>query len=202
MVQSAYECSFCSKIYKRAKSLQNHIKDNHKQPKLKEKTTDDAAGNYSKNALVLSFIVKDFIDTMKHGDGKRSLKFYKFLLLYFKVYSRTKYSYQTLHLLVQVSFFLPPALSHELTWRRFVNTKGCISTNIEPDRHLEHHNDYVKAELSLYQGKLLEKYIERYSQPYKKLQTVVQNIDAQLLVKEPLSCHTPVDWVDDVNKLA
>ena len=146
--------------------------------------------------------MKDFIDTKKHGDGKGILKLYKFLLLYFKVDSRTKYSYQTLHLLAQVSFSLPPALSHELTWNRFVNTKGGIDTNVELDRHLEHHNNYVKADLSQYQGKLTEKSIERCSRLYKKFQTVVENIDPQLLVKEPSGRHTPVDWVDDVNKLA
>ena len=60
-----------------------------------------------------------------------------------------------------------------------------MDTNAELDRHLEHHNNCVKADLS-----------------YKKLQTVVENIDAQWLVKEPMGPHTPVDWVDDVNKLA
>ena len=123
------------------------------------------------------------------------------MLLYFKVDSRTKYSYQTLHLLAQVSFLLPPALSHELTWNRLVNAKGGIDTNVELDRHLEHHNNYVKADLSQYQGKLTEKSIERCSRSYKKLQTVAENIDAQLLVKEPSGRHTPVDWVDDMNKL-
>ena len=139
---------------------------------------------------------------MKHGDGKRILKLYKFSFLYFKVDSRTKYSYQTLHLLAQVSFLLPPALSYELTWNRFVNTKGGIDTNVELERHLEHHNNYVKTDLSQYQGKLTENSIERCSRLYKKLQTVVENIYAQLLVKEPSGCHTPVDWVNDVNKLA
>ena len=132
-VLSAYECPFCSKTNKRAKSLQNHIKDNHKQEKLKEETTEDAVCNYSKNALALSFIVKDFIDARKHGDSKRILKLYKFLLLYFKFDSRTRYSYQTLHLLAQVSFLLAPVLSHELTWNRSVNIKGGIDTNVELD---------------------------------------------------------------------
>ena len=146
--------------------------------------------------------MKDFIDTKKHGDGKGILKLYKFLLLYFKVDSRTKYSYQTVHLLAQVSFLLPPALSYELTWNRFANTKGGIDTNVELDRHLEHHNNYVKADLSQYQGKLREMSIERCSRSYKKLQIAVENIDCQLLVKEPSCRHTPVDRVDDVNKLA
>ena len=146
--------------------------------------------------------MKDSIDTKKHGDGKGILKLYKFLLLYFKVDSRTKYSYQTVHLLAQVSFLLPPALSHELTWNRFANTKGGIDTNVELDRHLEHHNNYVKADLSQYQGKLREMSIERCSRSYKKLQIAVENIDCQLLVKEPSCRHTTADWVDDVNKLA
>ena len=105
-------------------------------------------------------------------------------------------------MLAQVSFLLPPALSHELTWNRFVNTKGGIDANVQLDRHLEHHNYYVKADLSQYQGKLTEISIERCSRSYKKLETVVENIDAQLLVKEPSGRHTSVDWVGDVNKLA
>ena len=60
----------------------------------------------------------------------------------------------------------------------------------------------MKADFSQYQGKLTEKSVERCSQPYKTLQTVVDNIDVQLLVKEPSGRHTPVDWVDDVEKLA
>ena len=78
------------------------IKENNKQAKLKEETTEGAVCNYSKNALALSFIVKYFIDARKHGDGKRILKLDKFLLLYFKVDSMTKYSYQTLQLLARV----------------------------------------------------------------------------------------------------
>ena len=30
----------------------------------------------------------------------------------------------------------------------------------------------------------------------------MENIDAELLIKETSGCHTPVDWVNDVNKLA
>ena len=145
--------------------------------------------------------MKYFTDARKHGDGKRILKLYKFLLFYFKAESKTKYSYKILHLLAQVSFLLPPALSHELTWNRFVNTKGGTDTNVELDQHLEHHNNCVKADLSQYQGKLTKRSIERCSPSCKKLQTIVESIDAQVLVKEPSGRYTPVDWVDGVNKL-
>ena len=130
------------------------------------------------------------------------MRLYKFLLLYFKVDNRTKYSFQTLHLLAQVNFLLPPALAHELTWNRFVNTKGSIDTNVELDRHLEHHNNYVKTDLAQYQGKITEKSIQRCSRSYKKMQDIVENIDTQLGVKEPSGRHTAVNWEDDVRSLA
>ena len=146
-------------------------------------------------------MAKNFIDARKHGDGKRIIRLYKFLLLYFKIDHRKKYAYQSLHLLAQVSFLLPPALAHELTWNRFVNTKGKVDTNVELDRHLEHHNNYVKTDLSQYQGKITDKSIERCSRSYKKMQVIVENFDKQLGVKEPSGRHTQVDWEDDVRQL-
>lgn len=158
--------------------------------------------NYSKNALALCYIIKDFTDAHKHGDGMRILRLYKFLLIYFKIDGRTKYSFQSLHLLAQVNYLLPPPLAHELTWNRFVNTKGGVNTNVELDRHLEHLNKYAKADLAQYQGKITEKSVARCSRSYYKMQKILEKIDAQISVKRPSGRHSSVDWSDDVKQLA
>ncbi|XP_012565756.2 uncharacterized protein LOC105849853 [Hydra vulgaris] len=80
-----YKCSFCEKSYIRMKTLKMHIKNNNKNATLLPDKTEDFVLNYSKNALNLCFLVKDFINARKHGDGKRILRLHKFLLLYFKL---------------------------------------------------------------------------------------------------------------------
>ena len=147
-------------------------------------------------------LAKNFRDARKHGDGERIVMLYKFMLLYFRIDGRTKYTFQTLHFLSQVSFLLPPALAHELTWNRFVNTKGKIDSNIEIDRHLEHRNKYAKADLAHYQGKITKKSVDRCSRSYQKIQELLDVVDEELAVEKSSGRHTMVDPHEDVLKLA
>jgi len=196
--KSAYKCPYCKCSFKRMKSLQTHIKS-HSVKKCSLK--DDGVLNYSRNALALCYIAKNFVDARKHGDGERILRLYKFMLLYYKVDGRTKYAYQTLHLLSQVSFLLPPALAHELKWNRFVNTKGGLDKNVELDRHLEHQNKYVKLDLARYQGKITEKSLARCSRSYSKIEKILNSIDNEISVVQPSGRHTEVDLTADVKLL-
>ena len=75
----------------------------------------------------------------KHGDGERIIRLYKFLLLYFRLEHRTKYSYYTLYTLCQVHQLLPPKLAHELVWNRTNNSRGLVDSNVENDSTVEHH---------------------------------------------------------------
>ena len=182
------------------KTIRKHIHTSHKSGECYG--DEDFLQNYSKNALALCFIVKNFQDARKHGDGNRIIRLYKFLLLYFKIDGRTKYAYQSLHLLAQVSVLLPPSLAYELKWNRFVNTKGKVDTNVELDRHLEHLNKYVKADLAQFQGKITEKSVARCSRSYFKMQKIIDHVDEQLGVSKPSGRHSVVSWEDDVKELS
>lgn len=124
------------------------------------------------------------------------------MLLYFKIDHRTKYSYQTIHLLTQVNYLLPPALAHELTWNRTVNNSGKVDGNVELDRELEHRNKYAKSDLKHYLGKITEKSIKRCSRSYDKLQKIVKNFDDIAGVNISSGKHTKPTWNDDVKELA
>ena len=109
---NSYQCSFCDKSYKKIKSLRKHIQSVHKNSK--NTNQEDCLQNYTKNAPALCHIARNFQDARKHGDGDRIIRLYKFLLIYFKIDGRTKYVYQSLHLLAQISCLLPPSLAFEL----------------------------------------------------------------------------------------
>ena len=140
---SGYNCQHCCKSYKKAKSLRNHIQLKHNIPgPLERKETsdkDDSIYNYSRNALALRLLAKDFVDARKDGDGPRIIRLYKVLFLFFKLESRHKYSFYSLFTLAQVHYLLPPKLAYELVWNRTNNSQGKIDSNVENDRTVEHH---------------------------------------------------------------
>ena len=154
--------------------------------------------NYTKNALALCYIARNFQDVRKLGDGDRIIRLYEFLLIYFKIDGRTKCAYQYLHLLAQISCLLPPSLAFELKWNRFVNTNGTINGNVELDKHLEHLNKYVKADLAQFQGKITEKSIARCSRSYFNMQEITDYFDKQLGVVSPSGRHSSASWEEDV----
>jgi len=202
--EEAFKCSQCLKKYKRMRSLVKHIQTKHNSPvtNMSAGNDQDSIMNYSRNALTLTFIAKNFLDAKKRGDGERIYRLYKYLLVYFKVDGRHKYSYQSLHFLAQINFLLPPALAHELKWNRFVNNLGKPDSNVELDRELEHRNKYVKEDLGQYQGKVTEKSLERCSKTYDTLQKIVNHFDEETGLNAPSGKHTSADWKDDVLKLA
>jgi len=186
------------------KTLKSHmLEKGHLKPQETSTPTnqDDAIENYSRNALSLCYLAKDFVDARKRGDGERVCRLYKFLLLFFKIDGRTKYSYQSLHLLAQINFLLPPALAHELKWNRFVNTKGYHDSNVELDRELEHRNKYVKEELKSFQGKVTKKSIERCSKTYNVMEDILSNFDKSSFNTPPSGKHTIANWKSDVKEL-
>ena len=96
-------------------------------------SNEDHVLNYSRNALLLTYIVKDFVDARKYGDWKRIVRLYKFLMVLFKLNERSKYAFKAIHLLAQVNDLLPPALHQELIWNRTVNNTGKPDGNVELD---------------------------------------------------------------------
>ena len=200
VTQNAYQYLICGKSYKKIKSLTNHLHSVHQGEKIIE--DEDCLQNYSKNALALCYIVKNFQDARKHGDVDRVICLYKFLLIHFKIDGRTKHAYQNLHLLAQVSHLLPLDLAFELKWNRFVNTQGKVDTNVELGRDLEHLNKYVKTDLKQFQGKITDKSVPRCSRSYFKIQRIMDQIDKQLGFVPASGRHSCVSWEDDVKQLA
>ena len=202
---NSFTCKMCLKQYKRIQSLRSHIREHHKsyhQTRNDETTTDDYILNYSQNALILGYLVKSFVDARKYGDGDRIIRLYKYLMLYFKLDNRTKYAFQSLHLLAQINDLLPPILSHELKWNRTVNNVGRIDTNVELDRELEHRNKYAKADMSHFNGKVTDASIQRVSNSYDKIQKIINLVDGETAVTLPSGHHTNANWINDVKELS
>lgn len=202
---SGYNCQHCSKSYKRAKSLRNHIQSKHNTPGLTRKESsdnDDSIYNYSRNALALGLLAKDFVDARKHGDGLRIIRLYKVLLLFFKLEARHKYSFYSLFTLAQVHYLLPPKLAYELVWNRTNNTQGKIDSNVENDRTVEHHVKTFKMDCKDFQGKVSSKSIQRASHSYNQMNKVMDSFDKAASLKKPSGRHSKPDISNDIRDLS
>ena len=83
------------------------------------------------------------MDAWKEGDGERIARYWKIFMLHFRDEGKTKYALESLRLQFQ-AIYLPPYLSHQIIWGRFINTRGGKGQNIPCDLHNEHVNRAFK----------------------------------------------------------
>ena len=149
------KCRVCQKAYKRPTALKKtRGREDICQPVTEQSQTVDKVRNYTHQLLILLLLRLDHNDAIKHGDGERVIRLYKYFCLYFKVSNCPKYSFAMLQLQAQVNALLSPRLAHSLTWNRFVNHQGKRDTNHPMDLEIEHDNKLFKNDCQSYRGGL------------------------------------------------
>ncbi len=177
-----FVCHLCpgNKAFVTQKGLKKHLTKQHpgqQRRQQQENVVDDCKRNYCCNAMSMGLIALDFNDARKHADGKRLLRLYKFLLLYFLAAGKTKYAFQSFRLLASYKCFMSPRLAHELMWCRFVNHRGKQDSNIEIDRECEHDNRNQKDHINTFHGKITEAAVHRVSRSAFKIKMIMDNHD-------------------------
>ena len=89
----------------------------------------DSIHNYARVLCHLRSLALEFHDVWEEGDGERICRCWKVFLLHFRKKGRTKYAWEALRLQLQL-LSLPPRLSSQIKWNRFVNTHGGLGRNI------------------------------------------------------------------------
>ena len=104
-----------------------------KKSSAKKEVEEDRVKEYGKEVLTLGCFYLEYRDAIREGDGVRVLRCWKFLLLYCRATGHSKYANEALNILLQHEFILPPRLSEQLLYSRFVNTAGLPGKNIAAD---------------------------------------------------------------------
>lgn len=105
----------CARMFIYRKARDNHETNIHSlassASSAAEPTSRSVSADYKKEhteaRLSFGFLLLNFLDAVKEGDGERLMRLYKVALLIFKTYGHSQYAYSTLLLTVQINATLP-----------------------------------------------------------------------------------------------
>ena len=141
-----------------------------------DENRDDAIWNYHMSHLQIGLYLLNLEDAIKHGDGYRLLRCFKFALLFEYKHSHTKYAYLLLHFFVKFYLVLSQDEALRLLNNRFINYVGGIGNNIPLDLHMEHLNLMLKQLTRNCGGHLTERTIQRNARSLQIISTIMKGI--------------------------
>ena len=158
----------------------------------------DGVFNYSSALLNDGLLLLELRDSIRQADGPRVLRCWKFMLLYWRYAGHTKYSLEVIHLLGAVKATATPCLAHEITWCRFVNSRGGSRNNIPVDLYMDHLNRTLKDYLLGLGANISESTIIQISRSLRKLMAVTTHLDSVCGIHKESIYHTCKDASTDL----
>ena len=159
-----------------------------------EKNEDeDHVWNYHSARLQFGLFFMNMEDAIKHGDGLRLLRCYKFALLLEYQYKHTKYAYLLLHFFVKFYAVLSQDEAFRLLNNRFINYTGGAGNNIPLDLHMEHLNLMLKRMMQNSGGNLTEKTIQRNARSLSVINMIMQGVHTDCNQNKPSGYHAVKD---------
>ena len=89
-------------------------------------------------------LLLEFKDAIREGDGRRILRCWKAMLLYFFKAKHINYTKEAIYLLATVNAATTSKVAAQITHSRTVNTRGGAGHNIPIDLYNEHLNRHLK----------------------------------------------------------
>ena len=148
------------------------VGDEQAREEEKETPQEDFVYNYHRAKLAFGLVLLEFDDAIKEGDGERLHDLYKFILLLYKAYGKTKYAYAVLLYLVKIEAILSEEEAHDLQWNRSFNKYGLPGKNIPLDLRTEQFNKDVKAMWRALQANISEKSAERVANTVEPMEHI------------------------------
>ena len=179
----------CRQVYDKFVSFKYNNADSS--PEVAD--TDDGVCQYSVQLLRLGCFYLEYSDAIREGDGGRVLRCWKYLLPIFFAAGNRNYACEAANLLVQHFYTLPPRLSAQLIWSRFINVHGRPGKNIAGDLHMEHLNKIAKEAIRFQGANKTRKAILRIGRAIGTMSPVLDQFDAQNEVSSTRSIHAKSD---------
>ena len=143
--EHCYCSSSTSQVFSNRKTrLPQWLRSHEQTPLLPTSLVQKAPFNYSSVVLNDGLLLVELCDVIREGDGVCVLRYWKFMLLYWRHTGHTKYCLDAFRLLASVIATATPQIAHEIVWCRFVNSCGGAGKNIPVHLFMEHLNQTLK----------------------------------------------------------
>ena len=163
---------------------------------------EDFVHNYSVCILKYFFILLDFKDAVREGNGARLATLHKVLVQHFKSSPGfNSYAIEMLINVVQNEVFLTDAEAHNCVWASTANWTGGPGRNIEIDLLQENCNRDLKKQIKLMGANKTNKAIDRSSRASGGERQIVENYDQQVNRGVHSSSHSHQSSVLDEKKI-
>ena len=129
-------------------------------------------------------------DAIHEGDGDRTVRAWKFMLLYFRFGRHTNYASEAFQLQAMVNATATPREAHQLKWSRVVNVHGGTGRNMPVDLHNEHLNRVLKDSVGDMGANLSEGAIVQRSKSLKVVMDIVHTFDVNTNLHAVSTDHT------------
>ncbi|KAJ7584479.1 hypothetical protein C8J56DRAFT_789516 [Mycena floridula] len=145
-------------------------------------------------------ISREFADAVKAGDSGRMLLVLKIWALGFQGNGRTKYAYEMLHIIHNLTRVWPKELAAIVLRNWVVNPTGRFNCFIEIDLMQEHNNFWIKTFYKAHGSGASWEWLEMIS-PCVNVLRQLSNTMRDLLGSYQGSTHAPADLRDDIKLL-
>jgi len=139
----------------------------------------------------------NFQDAIREGDGDRVFILWKYLLIIFKATGRKNYALEAFTILAQHKWFLPPRLSKQLQFSRFVNVHGRPGCNVPFDLYMEHLNKIAKQCVQHLGANKTPTSFQRIGKCVGQVDEILACYDADNHVSSPSIHHSVPPSIDD-----
>lgn len=173
--------------------------DRPRASRLVKKVAQDGVFNYSSAVLNDGLLLLELRDAVREGDGLRVVRCWKFMLLYWRYAGHTKYALEALRLLGAVNGTATLRTAEEITWCRFVNSRGGPGNNIPVDLFMEHLNRTLKEYLHGLGANVNESTIVHISKSLKALMDTCSHFDSICGIHNESIYHTCQDTSKDLD---
>ena len=169
------------------------VQDNAGQDTATQSTNEDNGDfvrNHSLLLLKFFFLIADFKDAIKEGNGQRINQLHKQLLHHFKTDAGfNSYAIEMFINIMQNEVLLSDAEAYQCTWAATANWSGGKGKNIEIDLLQENRNRDLKKLIKKMGANKKDNAIERVSKAVGGVRKIVENFNAQMCIHPKSTEH-------------
>lgn len=141
-------------------------------------------------------------DTEAEGDGQRSLRNWKLLMLYFRSRPRgMKYAFEAMRLITFVKALYSEKMAHRVLHGQFVNPKGGLGKNYANDLKMEHEVKDDKGVLKGLCGNRTLQAVQRCTSAGYLLNEAAKQYDRECNIPPESTSHTYACSDDDIREM-